>query len=690
MAKIPIQFNASLPAEIDILRIDLDTMQQEILKVSKAEIRQIAKSIKAQSDPNSFLFTWEYPVKKTGVYRLDKVLDEYKLQVDRRSRDTYVVPCPSARIQTRESSKRCIRDLSDLSVEVQGTPPMRITYSRMINGQDHSVHLQSLQPDGFTSPLLGSPASALIHADEDDVSWVRPLRVQVPLNETLHATGEWKYTVDEVTDAFGNVVSYTRPGEDADVRPRPKHLVHEFVVKQRPRVFMKGCENRTPIKAARGEEKELPVRYIIPGQGTDDTSHTLTWDFSPIDSLTDNGDHGAVVTAGSYSAKNSMDRPIVSSPGLYTLRSVASDSCEGEVQEPSSCLLENPPEPRVSLRAEEILDKCAGNSIGLRVDLDLTGTPPFAVRYDVVTNHGDVLRETVSVAGLRTQIELTPREGHHKYIFKEVSDAVYKGQPLVGPGMVLEQTVKRAASAAIHHPKETISACLEQEVEVEVLLRGDAPFTLEYELVRDGKRKSEKISGIDKGGIYKIKTPPLAKGGEYIFALSSVQDKAGCRTFLKEELKISVRRQRPRAGFGTIENKFKITAVEDSGINLPVRLQGVGPWTVSYRNMNGSNIVVDRVLRSGNANLMVKSRGIYEIVGVSDNQCPGTVDPKASTFEVDWYPRPQISVVSSESISQDPSGVAVKQEVCEGDIDGFEIALQGKSSPNKSKLVEKE
>lgn len=628
--------------------------------------------------------TVEYPVKKTGIYKLGKVLDEYKLEVQRTTKDTYVVPCPQAKFRASGAAHRCIRDLSDLFVDVTGTPPLKIKYSRTINGKDHSFHFQSLQPEDYSSPLLGSPSSSMVLANDGDYSWVKPRSVEVRLNETLGSPGKWEYAVDEVQDGFGNIQKYAESGEDADYRPRPKHLTHGFEVKERPRARLQGCDIRTPLKVARGKSLDLPVSFSMSGKTPDDTSHSLTWEFSPVDSLTDSGEHGDLVSIESYRARNSHDRPSISAPGLYTLKSVSSASCEGEIQEPSSCLLLNPLEPTLSLRSEEIPDKCAGKSIGLRVDLDFTGTPPFIVHY-TVAHKDSVLTERVKVNGLRHQIELRPREaGLHRYVFGRIDDDIYKNLPLTG--LTLEQDVKPPAGAFIQHATGKQSACLEQQVEVDVLLLGDAPFTLEWEMVHDGKRKSERVAGIETPN-YTIKTQPLNKGGDHILALNSVTDRSGCRVFLQDELKIAVRRQRPRAAFGQIENRRTVMAVEDAQVNLPLRLQGEAPWTISYRNI-ATGKTLQKVARNGNDYLSVQAKGVFEIINVVDKQCPGSVDAQASQFSVDWFPRPDISMVPAEGISAGDGGF-VKRDVCEGDIDGFEVNLEGKcpSFPLQRSLV---
>jgi nucleoporin POM152 len=677
-ATLPIFFNATVPAEIELIRIDLDTEKPESIKVSNRDIKKLAKQIREHnSDPTTAAFPWEYPVKKSGIYRLGKVLDEYKLEVQRTAKDTYVVPCPEARFKTSDSPSRCIRDLSDLSLEVLGTPPLKISYNRTINKQaSTNFNFQSLQPDEFTSPLLGNSQS-VVSADSTDVSWVRPSKVTVGLNESMYAAGDWEYSIHEVRDAFDNVVTYGEIRDDPDKPVKPSALVKRFFVRERPRVRLDGCNLQKSLRAPKDYKVDLPVAFSLSSR-PDDTSHSISYDFSPIDSLTSGGDHGSEVKRVTFDARNSHDKPKVSEPGLYTLRSVSSGSCGGEVDEPSSCLLVNPIEPDLTVRYEEIPDKCAGNSIGLRVDLDLVGSPPFRVYYDIY-NPGSSHPEPhhKDVTGLREQIELIPKnKGHYRYVFKSITDAVYTGLHLSGPDKHLEQVVKPAASAWFDTERHEMSACLDSEVEIPIILNGDAPFNLEWELVHEGKRRSERVNNIETNK-FTIKTSSLIKGGDYVLALSSVQDKRGCRTFLQRQMKISVRQQRPRAGFELVEQRNSIMAVEDSPLHLAMRLHGgEAPWTVSYRNLNGSDRIVTKTLRNNENSLVVKERGIYQLVSVTDRECPGRVDPPMSTFQVDWYPLPDISLIETESITPG-SGSFIKKDVCEGDIDGFELSLKG-------------
>ncbi|KAI0381122.1 hypothetical protein F5Y04DRAFT_84312 [Hypomontagnella monticulosa] len=679
VVSVPVYFNATVPVEVELLRLDLETDTPELMKLSRKEIREIGKqSAKSIEDGILGVYRYDIAVKKPGVYQLNKVLDEYKLEVQRVTEPTYVVPCPKASVRTTQSPTKCLGELSNLSLDVYGTPPLKIVYSRTINGKDHSFHFQSLQPEGFSSPLIGPQrSSSLIPQGDEDYSWAKSQTVVVGLNESMNAAGEWQYSIDEVYDVFGNVVKYPSP-EEPDAKPKPKHLVQNFVVRERPKATISGCDLRNPLKVAKGRSTKLPVRIGRPGQTLASVTHTLTWHFSPIDTLTKSGDHGDVIEVGSFTAKSVDDQPSITAPGLYTLKSVSCDSCEGEIEEPSSCLLLNPLEPTLTLQAEEIPDKCAGNSIGLRVNLDLIGTPPFRLGYIVSSDTGQTRKETVEIKGLRQQIDLLPRSaGRYQYRFKRLEDAIYSVPLPTTDDYYLEQNVKPPATAYFATGHQTISSCLDQPIKLDIKLLGDGPFTLEWELVHEGKRTSEKATDITSD-TYTIETAPFSTGGEYTLALKSIRDKTGCRIFLKEERKISVRRQRPRAAFGVLEGRRTTTVVEAAPVKLPLKLSGDGPWKVGYRNLNTSSDRQVRIARTGNDFIEAKDRGIYEIIDVTDDQCPGIINPQAKTFEVNWFPRPELSFAPSDSILPgERINKFIKRDVCEGDVDGFEVNLQG-------------
>lgn len=668
---IPIRFNQTSPIQVELLRFDLDTNRNETIVLSNKERKR------KYEDKERTISTISYTAKKPGLYRLHKIIDESKLEVQRRMSDTLIVRCPKVTV-TAPGNDRCIGDLSDLTMEIEGTAPLKIVYTRTANNEESTHKFSSIQPENFESPLLGSTrATTLVVPGSPEFSWARTQQIKVPLNESLFPGGNWLYSIDEIHDATGNVANFSARGEDGEhLYPKGRQLEHGFNVHERPAVQLQGCDTRNPLKVAKGSSAELPVKYIYaPNPDPIDRGpHTLTWKFSPIDTLTVNGDHGASAVVQQSVSKTLRDAPQISAAGLYTLIGVKSKHCDGEINEPATCLLLNPPEPALSISSEPINDKCAGSSIGLLVDLDLIGTPPFTVRYDIIGKHGRMARK-VDVSGLRQQLELKPTEaGHFKYQFTSIDDAVYKGHSLSGKDLTLEQDVKPPASASLRRPSHPIDACIEEPMTMDVELTGEAPFDLEYELVHNGKRDKIKVPGIDTDK-YQIQTKSLNVGGEYSLALASVKDKSGCKIFLSSEVKFTVRHQRPKVSFGHLDGKHKTVEEEDKRVALPLRLTGRAPWTVEYTNLDDGKVIKAELARTNDA-IKVNKRGTYELLSVEDLSCPGTVDPLASKFQVEWLPRPQIKFADSAVII--PSGDRfVKREVCEGDIDAVEVNIIG-------------
>ncbi|TVY21954.1 Nucleoporin [Lachnellula arida] len=669
---IPLRFNQTDPQLVQLLRLDFETNINETITLSHKELRYPTQEADG-------LTVFKYTAKKPGLYRLQKVVDRTKLEVQRRMSDTLVVACPKGTIKSTVSNK-CLGDLSDLVMEIEGTAPLKVVYSRTANSEQSVHHFQSIQPENFASPLLGSTqAGTLVPAGSQDVSWARTQSINVPLNESMAPGGRWLYSIDEIHDATGNVANFSSGADDGEHNyPKGSRMEQDFTVHERPVARLTGCDSRNPLMVANGKSVQLPVQYMSPGRTPDETSHTLTWKFSPLDTLTKAGDHGDDAILEEYLAKTAHNTPTIRESGLYTLTSVKSKFCDGEIKEPASCLLINPPEPQLSITAENINDKCAGKPIGLLVDLDMIGTPPFTVRYDVITRSGS-RSEYVKVKTSRHQLELKPiAAGHYKYHFTSIDDDVYKSQPLSGSAFILEQDVKPPAHASLRPPPGAIDACIEEPVEMNVDLSGEKPFTLEYEIVHDGKRKKHKATNIETD-IFKITTDPLLYGGEYSLALTSVQDFTGCKIFLNSEVKFNVRRQRPKVSFGHLEGKHKTMEVEGRPVKLPLRLTGRPPWTIKYANIDDPRTSpVEKTAKSGNDFITVSQSGTYEILDVSDDQCPGTVDPKASRFEVDWLARPQIKVADTAVLIPDGKKW-LKREVCEGDIDAVEVQLSGTS-----------
>ncbi|KAJ4365898.1 hypothetical protein N0V83_008520 [Neocucurbitaria cava] len=671
--EIPIMINQTEPIEMEILRIDIDTNVNETITIKQKELKGMLKKARKSaksSDPDEPLML-AYTVKKPGLYLLRKVLDQSRLQVRPRSSSLIVATCPQARVKPTGES-RCRSDLSNIALEVEGTPPLNIKYHLTVNGQPREgSRFQNLQPEDAISPLSRHTSQALVKSGREDISWARPQKITVPLNETLGTSGVWEYEVEEVQDGLGNFVSYVNV--DDDERPKAKFagIRQSFQVHERPKAFLKGCNPQSPLRVAKGDIARLPVHYSSTGKQAIDAVHRIEYLFTPESDIVADGYHSPNAELKTQTVRNAREQPLIKDAGLYTIKTVSTEFCDGEVLEPTSCLLQNPPEPDLAITSEDIVDKCAGNPIGLRVGLDLVGSPPFTVTYYEHTQGRKHRKPPLQISSLRSTIDLTPRDaGHYKYTFETISDSVYKERPI--KNLELQQNVRPSAQAHFIESSRPKQACIDDTVEFDVGFVGEAPWKLEYEILHNGKRAKHSVETSNEH--YTIRTDKLSSGGEHVVALTSVSDKANCKEVLKQEARVNVRHERPKGYFGHIEGKQAVVALEGRQVGLPLRFTGNGPWRLEYENLKTKEVKKE-VFQNANSYLDVTSDGTYQLLSVKDSVCPGLIDEKADQFDVSWVARPSLSI---------PEGTAaydghkyIKEAVCEGDEDSFDISLQG-------------
>ena len=677
-AKLPIVINATSPIEIDILRVDLETSANETIHISKSQIKTMHKEasrlISYSENPNEPK-TFYFSVKKPGLYVLEKVVDESNLEVSRKKlAHTVVVPCPKAAL-TSSGSHRCKGELSNVELEVTGTPPMKVKYRKMVNTATQEATFESIQPEDLSSPLVKQDHNAIILPNRIETYWAKPRTVRVPLSEGLGTIGKWVYAIDEVVDGFGNVAVFSDREHEGQERHSTKYPpLHQIIdVHDRPSVKFQGCSPQHPLKVAKGELAKLPVHYSSTSRNElANAIHNLDYVFTPQGDISLTGEHSNGPQEKTLKVKNPKDLPQIREAGLYTLVGVSTEFCKGDILEPASCVLQNPPEPSLSLSEEEIFDKCAGSPIGLRVDLDLVGTPPFEVHYRMLKDDQRHHKEKMEkIPALRGQIELTPEEaGAYSYEFYQINDAVYRNQPL--KNLNLKQNVKPSASARFG-PVNKKALCIDERATFEILMQGEAPFSIEYELQHAGKRSKTAKHDITDHEI-KIETDPLSEGGEYTLTLLSITDRMGCKEFLKDEAKVKVRPQKPKAKFGQFEGRRSIDVLDGKRAELPLRLEGEAPWTIKFLDRNGKeqNIRVSEA----NGGISVDQDGTYELVDISDVSCPGVVDDLAKEFQVNRISRPELRV-SPNDIQEHKDSALTRADVCEGDEDAVEILFKG-------------
>lgn len=666
--EIPLQINQTQPVLIELLRIDLDTLENETLVINAKQARQLKRQADKgfhKSDTNTPR-TLRYETFKTGLYQLLRVVDKSGLEVRKRSIDTAVVSCPQASVHAVETN-RCTGELSNVALQVNGVPPFKVKYSKRINRQQFSSITQSIQPADLESPLgLDQPAMVVLDPSKPYLDWTNSRSVSVEINESLNKNGTWTYSVEEVEDGFGNCVSYDVGSTEDGPQKSPQR--QSLTVHNRPQVKLVGCDSEHPLRVPAGDIARLPVRVRPPGQlAQSDWPLKLHYSYMPEDP-------GLSTETEVFEMADDRSMPAFTRPGRYSIDSIHSQYCSGEVNEPSTCVLFNPPQPDLSVEAEDIVDKCAGSPIGLLLNLDFTGTPPFKVRY-VTTHQGTKNTKVAQFNGLRGQIELRENAaGSYKYQFLDVEDDVYAPVSLRKKNLILQQDIRPPASATFLHDTNTVKACLGEAVALNVKFVGEGPWKLDYEIVHNGRRKKSSVAS--ESDVFSISLPELNEGGRQSVVLTAVQDKSGCRTPIHEERVIEVRSEQPQASFGDINGQRSVLTLEGKSIRLPLRLKGFAPWAVTIANVDRpSEEPKQHILKDANAFISVSSPGTYEIQSVHDS-CPGTVDLATNTFKVSLVARPSLSIEDT-SIHAIGGNTYQKPAVCQGDEDTFRLALNG-------------
>jgi nucleoporin POM152 len=124
-----------------------------------------------------------------------------------------------------------------------------------------------------------------------------------------------------------------------------------------------------------------------------------------------------------------------------------------------------------------------------------------------------------------------------------------------------------------------------------------------------------------------------------------------------------------------------VTILEENTATLPLRLTGDGPWKVKFRRAENPERVFTAALTTPNDHLSVKEKGLYELLSVTDSQCPGSAIPDESTYEVEWVPRPTVQLASTTPATLDPyTGSYSLPPVCESLDDHVDLELSGLSA----------
>lgn len=627
-------------------------------------------------------------VTKPGTIQLERVRDGSN--VDARispfpARLT-VARCPSAEFAYEAKADkgqdvRCAgkeRDV-EMAIDVKGVPPLSLRWYKSLNGRRESFLVEGIEGD---EPAEAEPSAVRISGFVQQDQTVR-----VQLSASLNALGKHVYVLEEVVDALGNVVRldslYSSHMDRSSWDQVQTDTTRSLSVLPRPAVSFRSCGPNKPVPMKIG--KSVPLSLAISAADELDSPWEVAIEHTPEDIA--KAKDGWKKTFTSTEARQlTID---AEAPGSYSIVGVRGRFCEGDILAPETCTVFEQPLPTAEVSWER-LHECSGD-IGVSATVVLHGTPPFLLYYTQRKDNGrpeDKPAKTVST--FRGEVLLKPEQsGKYVYTFTHVSDANYRKVELKNGDYSIEQVVHPPASARFagsgrSNSKKRISSCEGNVVDVDVELSGNGPLTLELQVVGPQGSEILKVPDVksDKKTV-RVQVPRLVdqSGGSFEIDLVSIEDANGCKRSLSVPgISVDVRRVKSTARFYAQNGKREVTVTARETVELPLRLTGERPWTLTYRRLDGTNREKTVDIDSPNGVLRVSEDGTYEITKVSDAQCSGVVIESDSKYSVDWIPRPLAALSATTPAEYEPHNNShILRPICAGIDDHVELDLTGKA-----------
>ncbi|QLL30520.1 hypothetical protein HG536_0A03380 [Torulaspora globosa] len=680
--KVPIRINST--ADISLVQLeyrDIYTDRSELRNLTSKEFRLVEdlsgllsrdRLMSQRVQDTSTIRYIELPLNDVGFYQIKKIVDtkDFSLKV---YQSHLVIPyCPVASITGHGSSDRCIGDSDRVSLEVQGVPPMKLTYTKSINGKARTYVDTNLVPEFFETPLQSTRKHIFSATDLSDLKWGRNYPVTINLDTTASQDGHYVYKIDKLVDGLGNVMDFTKIPEALQ---EDYQVSYDFKVHEIPRGSLD--EKFDPKSSTK---RAIVVKFEKPPTWEDSAPYSANISFVDEKQKL----HLRSISTTSHHASFQAE-----SPGTYKLEGISSKHCPGVVIGKSSILITKPVPPQLDVKSTPILDQCVGQ-VGLNFDLTFTGAPPFqymAMIYKMEENKKWRLYDTkrYTSEGTRSQFSYNPTiEGNYEIVFDHLTNKLFTDQiSLVPREKYTFKTSMRVKPSAKFKTLKEVELCLGEQTKVPVTFHGEPPFSLTYDIVEtsSNKRSSRKVDNLLTYD-YEIEIPRFEVGGDYIVSLVSVKDSSDCLVGLSEpDARIKIRRDIPSAAFNLLDNSNQVKIKQGSQAHIPLKLAGEAPFTVKYEHFDSHGqllgVYETQFHSSYKPVLKVSNEGRYKLVDVRDSSCSGIIEDPESHFEVGFLDKPSFTVVANSKIEKVSDTNFVKHEVCQGTESVLDLALSG-------------
>lgn len=380
---------------------------------------------------------------------------------------------------------------------------------------------------------------------------------------------------------------------------------------------------------------------------------------------------------------------VVRDTGIYKLTSLMNGGCSGKISDEEEVRVSFYPRPNLTVSAlpETVLKQHLEENFASvhlrrvcqyrenRVQLNLQGSAPFIVDYDIKFPGGNVETKSLSADSNNIDFDLpTSQSGDYEVVFKGVYDKLYTKSRILrlGESKGLSPVVRydifplpnaifpkssnfvQICETALKTKKSSIPA-------IPVEFSGEYPFTIKASFKQGLNGKSQKfmIENIDEPYLHlsnalgsNKRSLDIEKDlhvGEHLITLHEVQDANGC---IKKDL--------------TSNNRYAIAVTEAPNISkqqpnkpyycvgdhISYNMSGVSPFTVFY-SFNGKS---QKAELSHRFYRLASKPGVLTINGLRDssvNKCSVNFTEGTSQYEslkLDVYDLPSVEVSQGENI----------------------------------------
>ena len=671
---VPIRVNSSSALElIQIEYTDLYTKERELLNFTSKSFSIMDDYHRKDSidgtEKSSEVKYLTIPLKRIGIYQLKTVIDANNLNLKIQPSQLIVPHCPTITVVGFGDRNRCVGDSDVMKMELHGVPPLKLSYTKEVDGVQYTYFDSNLHPENFDSPLMNGQKAFFSDSHLNNPKWARSHPIVITLDNTIQKSGTYKYKINKLIDGFGNEMDYSTL---TDSQLQEYDLTYDFFVHGIASAYL--SEKFNPNKLMKKS-----IFLNIKSDRLKKTEYTADLEF-----INERG------VSKKFTVKTSSESKEieVSEPGLYKILKVKSEFCPGVVSGKSNVLVTKPVAPELNVVSKPILDECVGQ-VGLNFDLSFTGVPPFTVPVKIyrIENNNRVIHDTkyIKSESSRKHFSYGPKhEGTYEIVFESISNNIFSEAIPLQPGKDYTfQTSMRVKPGARISKNKNIELCLGHKNNVAVELRGEPPFELSYDIVETSSNKRSSYSKKDLNtNIHDIELPPFKLGGEYILSLVSVKDAKGCVVSLSEaDAKINVRRDIPTVAFASTDREQNIFIKEGGTAKVPIKLGGIAPFKINYEQIDheGNTIKTFKEMFSSNSDfaLSIQEAGLYKLTGVKDKTCEGKVEDKLASVAVKYLDKPSFVVQANKRTQKMDALTFKNDDVCELEEASVDLSLIG-------------